>query len=158
MNLPAAGWQNKWILCRGPRSMWIRSVLCLSSFLGACAERGAVADGSFQETTGPKGIPQRRACSIQTTKAGCGLHTLVKAAKIVSAGCPTDCRQAEETAEQDWREAERNSLWFTLLIIFHRQNYMILWFFFHKGWDQNRIITKLWLQICYFDCLSGGGK
>lgn len=73
---------------------------CACPLCSGRVRRGAVADGSFQETTGPKGIPLRRACSIQTTKAGCGLHTLVKAAKIVSAGCLTDCRQAEETAEQ----------------------------------------------------------
>lgn len=56
--------------------------LCLTS---GNAQNGAVADGSFQETTGPKGIPRCHAFSIQTTKAGCGQHTLVKGAKIVSA-------------------------------------------------------------------------
>lgn len=62
---------------------------------------GAVADVLFQETTGPKGIPLCCAFSKQTTKTGRSQHTLVKKwAKIVSAGCPPDCRQAEERPEQ----------------------------------------------------------
>jgi len=54
----------------------------------------------FQETTGPKGIPLCCAFSIQTTKAGCGKHTLMKGAKIVPAGCLPDCNQGEKRAEQ----------------------------------------------------------
>lgn len=67
----------------------------------------ADADDLFQETTDPKGIPLCCAFSIQTTKAGCGEHTLVKRAKIVSAGCLADCRQREESAEQKPAEGWR---------------------------------------------------
>lgn len=80
--------------------------LCLSSFLRLCTESRAVADGLFQETTRPKGIPLCCAFSIQTKKAGCGQHTLVKWAKIVSAGCLTDGKQAMERAETCMRRTE----------------------------------------------------
>lgn len=96
--LSTAGRQKEWILCWGPYSIWIHFI-CACPLSSGHVESRAVADGSFQETTGPKGIPLCCAFSIQTTKAGCGPHTLVKGAKIVSAGCPTDCRQAEERAE-----------------------------------------------------------
>lgn len=43
--------------------------LCLSSFLRLCTESRAVADGLFQKTTRPKGLPLCCAFSIQTTKA-----------------------------------------------------------------------------------------
>lgn len=79
-------------------------------------ESGAVADGLFQETTGPKGIPLCCAFSTQTTKAGCGQHTLVKGAKIVSAGCPTDCKQAEERDMTDMtRRGEHTPLGHAIL-------------------------------------------
>lgn len=108
--LPTAGRQNEWILCWGPYSIWIHFI-CACPLSSGHVERGAVADGLFQETTGPKGIPLCCAFSPQTTKAGCGQHTLVKGAKIVSAGCPTDCRQAEERAEQKLTcQGEKNTL------------------------------------------------
>lgn len=97
--LSTAGQQNEWILCWGPYSIWIHFI-CACPLSSGQVESGAVADGLFQETTGPKGILLCCAFSIQTTKAGCGQHTLVKGAKIVSAGCPTDCEQAQERAEQ----------------------------------------------------------
>lgn len=108
--LPTAGRQNEWILCWGPYSIWIHFI-CARPLSSGHVKSGAVADGLFQETTGPKGIPLCCAFSPQTTKAGCGQHTLVKGAKIVSAGCPTDCRQAEERAEQKPRcKEEKNTL------------------------------------------------
>lgn len=108
--LSTAGRQNEWILCWGPYSIWIH-LICACPLSSGHVESRAVADGLFQETTGPKGIPLCCAFSIQTTKAGCGQHTLVKGAKIVSAGCPTDCRQAKERAEyKPTFEREGNTL------------------------------------------------